>query len=335
MSLRPAAGRIARRFLCVFFVGGAAVEAPAQGHALAGVRLRMENDYFDFWLPSENRPDDNYTHGAASALLLNRVPHWARGGRPVCSGNHPEAWATASCVQSVVTISQQIFNPTIDSPTPVVGERPYAGVLYADFARRTVDTHHAHTLGLRLGTTGHASLADKVQNYFHQLVDLRHPEGWAYQVAEEPVVGLTYEQRYLVTPYQPTRRSPVTVFVTGGAIATNIQSGLNAAVEVRAGYNVPHPWLSSSDSNRRKLSAYLLIGGNDQWVARDLLIQGNSPATVGLVSKRAFVFRSAWGFAIGARDVFLEYRVVSQNRDYSTAPSWHRWGAITLVYGQP
>jgi hypothetical protein len=53
------------------------------------------------------------------------------------------------------------------------------------------------------------------------------------------------------------------------------------------------------------------------------------------VAKKPFVFESVWGLAAGAAGYFVEYRAVSMSRDYETAPSWHRWGTISVIVGTP
>jgi hypothetical protein len=118
-------------------------------------------------------------------------------------------------------------------------------------------------------------------------------------------------------------------------MATNIQSGLDAGVEIHAGYNAPHPWMPPSSSERHRFRAYAIIGAKESWIARNLLLEGNSAATRGLVVKKPFVFESVWGLAVGMGGYFAEYRAVSMTRDYDTAPSWHRWGTIAAIIGTP
>jgi lipid A 3-O-deacylase len=309
--------------------------APAQAQGFAGWRFQVDNDYFDFWLPSHKRPDHNYTHGATMRAAYDAAPTWARGGNMECSAPHTDTLQARKCARTFVTVAQEIYNPTDVSQFPVPGERPYAGLLYAEIGRQMLDARKASDFAIRLGTTGHASGADGAQRLFHKLTDQRRPLGWEYQVAEEPVLGATYARQYLLTGHHVAASSQIALIARGGATATTIQTGLTAGIELRAGHRVPHPWMPRPDSSRKRLSAYLLLGAADDWVAHDALIEGNSPATTGLVRKRPFVFHGVWGFAVGTGDFFVEYRAVSQSRDYDTAPDWHRWGAISLIIGRP
>ena len=308
---------------------------PASAQTLSGVAFQVDNDYFDFWMPSRDRPDDNYTHGQLLRTVFNTAPRWARGHIPSCSGLLNASATPKICAQSFLTVSQEIFTPTNDAPMPISGERPYAGLLYADFGRSINDARQSRSLAIRVGTTGRASGAQAAQMGFHRMTDQRQPKGWDYQVGTAPVIGVTYGRQHLMTPGLVTRHSALQVIGSGGGTASYVQAKLNAGMEVRAGYGIPHPWIPAADSGRRGFRAFVLLGGSESWVARDLLIEGNTKWTTGLVTKRPLVFESVWGLGAGFGSYAIEYRAVSRSRDYATGPSWHRWGRISIVHGNP
>lgn len=328
MKIRLAGSRFIG-LLAVFAV----LATPISAQSVSGVTFQVDNDYFDFWLPERERPDDNYTHGQLLRMVFNVAPAWARRSVPSCSESLASPASPNRCAQSFLTISQEIFTPTNDSPMPVPGERPYAGLLYADFGRSIIDRRQSRSLAVRLGTTGHSSGAEAAQTLFHRLTDQRHPKGWEYQIGAEPLIGITYGRQYLMTPGLVTRRSAVQVIGTARATATHVRANMNAGMEVRAGYRLPHPWIPATETDRRGLRLFVLLGGSETWVARDLLIEGNTRWTDGLVTKRPFVFESIWGLGSGIGSYSVEYRAVSRTRDYVTGPSWHRWGSISLVHG--
>ena len=313
----------------------ASAAGSARAQDLAGLRFQVDNDWFDFWQRSVDRPDENYTAGHALRLVFDATPGWMRFSRPDCSSARRISAAPSVCVQTFATLTQQIFTPTHDSPMPVSGERPYAGLLLGEFGVQFAQPRLLQAAGIHLGTTGGISGAEAAQKAFHRLADLRRPQGWAYQVATQAVVGIMYGSQYMLTPPRVGRRTALTAAADGTAIATTIQSGANAGVEIHAGHNAPHPWMSGSSSDRRRFRVYAILGANESWVARNLLIEGNTPYTTGLVVKKPFVFESVWGLAAGAGGYFIEYRAISMTRDYETGPSWHRWGAISLIVGTP
>src|SRR5687767_12587526 len=164
---RSLAGARFTRLLAVVF----ALATPTSAQTLSGVTFQVDNDYFDFWLPGNERPDDNYTHGQILRAVFNMSPAWTRRGVPSCGEVLSSAVSPSRCAKSFLTISQKIFTPTHDAPSPVVGERPYAGLLYADFGRSIVDRRQSRSLAIRLGTTGHPSGAEAAQTLFHRLLD--------------------------------------------------------------------------------------------------------------------------------------------------------------------
>ena len=307
----------------------------ASAQTLAGFRFQVDNDYFDFWIPSHDRPDDDYTHGAVMRAVFNSAPHWARGRRADCASAQPSPEKAVGCAQTFLGLFQEIFTPPHDSTMPIPGERPYAGVLAAEIGERVIEPRAMRVMSLRFGTTGRPSGAEAAQKAFHHLADLRRPQGWDHQVKTQPVIGLTYGTQYILAPGKAARNSAVMVLAGASGAATNVKSGVNARLEARAGYNIPHPWLPSTRSGRRQLHGYLILGSGEEWVARNVLLEGNSPSTSGLVTKKPFVFESVWGLAFGSGDLFLEYRAVSHSREYETSPNWHRWGAISLIRGTP
>jgi hypothetical protein len=306
----------------------------AGAQSLASFRFQVDNDWFDFWQRSRNRPDILYTAGQGFSMVFDAAPKWARFGHQNCLAAIRDSTATSGCVQSFAGVFQYVYTPIDDSPKPIPGDRPYAGLLQGKFGARLARPRQLNSLALVLGTTGYPSGAEAAQKAFHRWADLRHPKGWPYQVATQPVIGLMPDIQYMLTPPRVERRSAATVAASASAMATTIQVGANAGLEIHAGLNVPHPWMPTSLHERRRIRAYGILGANESWVLRDALIEGNSDATRGLVVKKPFVFQYVWGFAMGGGGYFIEYRALNLSRDYETG-RWHRWGAISLIVGNP
>lgn len=305
----------------------------AQGQTLQSFRFQVDNDWFDFSMRSVDRPDDNYTHGQTARAILNTAPKWMLFGRPRCADALKAAEKTGTCVQSSAAIVNQMYTPTNDSFDPVRGERPYAGILLFEYGRQSVSPRAAHLISGTIGITGPLSGAEWEQNLFHRLADLRKPLGWNHQIATEPVIGLNYGLQYLLNR-PPVRTSFGSIVAQASAVANNIQTNATAGMEIHAGLNVPHPWMPLSNDAKR-FSAYLIVGGNETWVVRNVLLSGNSDETRGFVEPTRLVPGSILGAALGAGGIFLEYRFVGQGRDYKTGPLWHRWGAISIIVGSP
>jgi hypothetical protein len=305
-----------------------------RAQSLASFRFQVDNDWFDFWQRSVDRPDELYTAGQGFRFVFDAAPKWARFRRDDCVTAMRAGTATTGCIQTFAGVMQQIFTPIVDSPTPIPGDRPYAGLLQGEFGSQLARPQRLDRLTLVVGITGKNSGGEAAQKAFHRWADLRRPMGWPYQIAAQPVLGLMYGTQYLLTPPRVERRSAATVAASASAIATTIQEGANVGLEIHAGLNAPHPWMPTSGHERRRIRAYGILGANESWVLRNALIEGNSDATRGLVEKMPFVFQYVWGFALGGAGVFVEYRATSMTRDYETG-RWHRWGTISLIVGNP
>ncbi|HEX8363400.1 MAG TPA: lipid A-modifier LpxR family protein, partial [Longimicrobium sp.] len=89
--------------------------------------VTSENDAYNFWIPFELRPDEEYTNGVELAAELEGAPLWGRfvRGRGLCGGGD----SIGACLSTRVRFGQKIFTPRTQLVDPV-GERPYAGWLY-------------------------------------------------------------------------------------------------------------------------------------------------------------------------------------------------------------
>src|SRR6266550_8723939 len=150
MLSRAASCRIVP-FLALLAASTFSAPARSGAQSFAGWRLQVDNDYFDFWLPSHRRPDHNYTHGANFRAAYDAAPSWARGGNSECSAPHTDSVPTRKCARTLIAFAQDIYNPTDDSALPVAGERPYAGLLYGEIGRQVLDSRQGSEFAFRFG----------------------------------------------------------------------------------------------------------------------------------------------------------------------------------------
>jgi hypothetical protein len=295
--------------------------AECSGQELARtVRVTAENDYFDFWLPPNQRSDDNYTQGAHVSWDVARVPSFAR--RVVCREK-------AACA-STIEIRQDIYTPMEDAPGPIPGQRPYAGWLGVRASAVEGTPRSRRTISATIGVTGPASLAAQTQEAFHHLIPaFRHPRGWDYQLPTEAAVALSAEAAWhLRAPgwaAQWADLEPATHATLG-----TLRTALGIGGRARVGTGLSHPWLV--DSTARPWEAYVFLGGQAEGVARDLFLDGSTFQQSVRVDRTAVV--SAWERGIGIRlgRVGLEYRAVTQSREYKTGPVSHSFGGIGVTW---
>lgn len=109
-----------------------------------------------------------------------------------------------------------------------------------------------------------------------------------------------------------------------------LRTAAGASARARVGLGLTHPWLA--DPERRWWEAYLFVGGQTEAVARDLFLDGSTFHRSVHVSREPVV--GAWERGVGVRlwRLGLEYRAVSQGREYRTGPAVHPFGGITLSW---
>jgi hypothetical protein len=302
-----------------------ALASPLTAQGLSFVRFEVDNDYFDFWQRGTRRTDDSYTHGARLDVLLLNLPPWMRGHSQSCADEEVK-----SCVVAPLAVVQHVYTPRYDTDPRT--DRPYAGVLFVDVGRRAMTQHRALTPSIKLGTTGRASGGKAVQQFMHDLNKSGRVFHWEREIAQELVANATYDARFLLAESQ--RASGRTMTLTGGARGTagTLESGASAGVELKLGHRLPHPWLPLTEANRRGSRAFIVLGADPEWVARSLVLDGNSTETRGLVTRKPLVFQWVVGAGYGLGRFMAEYRATSRSREYDEGPSWHRWGTLGITY---
>ncbi|MGE5749961.1 MAG: lipid A-modifier LpxR family protein, partial [Gemmatimonas sp.] len=214
-----------------------AVRLDAQQLAKA-VRISDDNEYFNFWIPPIDRPDNNYTQGLKVSWPSSSVPSFGR--RVVCR-------KVAACGLNI-EIGQEMYTPTFDSPAPELGARPYAGFLYGRFDLRAAERHSSRAVSFVVGLTGEPSLAESAQILFHRYFGFRRPQGWKYQLGAEPAFAVSAEQAWRIAPGAAGRF--VDFIPTVEVLAGTLRTSARAGGRVRVGTSLDHPWLASSVNRR-------------------------------------------------------------------------------------
>jgi lipid A 3-O-deacylase len=296
------------------------VPIPATAQQLArAVGIVVDNDYFDFWLPPAQRPDDNYTHGARIFWDSSEAPRFV--ARLLC---RPQLACGATA-----EFGQQIYTPAIDASFPVPGERTYAGWLYARGEVRRGDFHVIRRVDVTIGITGPASLGEASQNELHRLVPgFRRPLGWAHQLPTEFAFAVRGAQSWWVKPRGATGRV-VDVVATTNAAAGTLRTAVGVNARARVGVQLTHPWLISKPP---LVAPYAFIGARGDAVGRDLFLDGSMFHESISVERNRIVTEWERGLGVRVRRLCLEYRAVTQSREYHSGPPKHSYGSIAVSW---
>lgn len=344
--------------------------APEQSLRWRGGTLRLENDLFA-------GTDQNYSNGVALAL----VSHDIEGRlRPEClppplglytrflAWANPGFWTgsgASSATQNVVMrIGQSMYTPEDETRSDLIADdRPYAGLLYLGLAwNRRIHAPGARfevldTRELTLGVIGPGSLARQSQNLIHDLRGIDRFRGWSHQLRNEPALQLALERKF-----KPHAEGAIQPGWGSDAIAAyalrlgNIETAASAAVELRAGWNLPNDFGSypirpgaenrppsaaaalrstrpqASTAPRPGLHAFLNLEAKA--VAWDFSLDGNLWRTSHRVDRRPWVAQAAVGISgqwlVRGHGVRLALMRVWRTREFDQQHGRHAFGSIAL-----
>ncbi|HEU4457199.1 MAG TPA: lipid A deacylase LpxR family protein, partial [Longimicrobium sp.] len=176
--------------------------------------------------------------------------------------------------------------------------------------------------------TGPPSLAEPVQTGLHRLAGYRPPLGWAHQLPFEPGIVLRYREARTWTAEGD--RLAASASSRWGAAAGNVWTGADAGIRLAAGWRtLPDGSMASGDADRP--GVYLFSGVRQEWVLRNLFLDGGTFRDTHCVDKRPLVTEGEIGIGTRVRRVEVQYRAVFRGREYRTQDEPHRYGSITLT----
>jgi lipid A 3-O-deacylase len=294
---------------------------------VSAVDVVLENDALMFFL-GRGRSDREYTSGLAVGVERLDAPIWG-ALFPARRGCDPSRRVDQSCLQTRLELGQKIFTPNIEDAVPAPAERPYAGWLYASVTGRVVDVRRALSVRVEAGVTGPPSLAEPFQESIHRWTGFPRPRGWDDQLRFEPGILLRAEdrRRFGGSGQDGTARSDA-ILVTG-ATAGNVRTALDAALTLRRGARLPHPWLPGNGEQGEPLHGFVRI--QREWVFRDLFLDGNTFDEGPKVERIPFTGHIEVGTVFTRGRYRISSSVVRENRRYRTQPGPHRYVVLTLT----
>ncbi|PZS94211.1 hypothetical protein A7X86_00770 [Stenotrophomonas maltophilia] len=278
------------------------------------VNFRVDNDLF-----GGRHQDQGYTNGALLTLVSPNLvdytddpclPRMARWVNRYLEGLHPGKFEQQNMIFS---IGQGIFTPTDFTRKDLIeDDRPYAGVLIANFGFNARSGDRLQTTQLTLGVVGPWAQGKQVQNAVHDVLGDEKFKGWDNQLHNEPLFMLTHERM---------RRWPGDASVNadgwgwdaishyGGSIG-NLETKANFGGEVRFGWKLPDDFGSTplrpagentapTRSGRPGGWSWHLFATSDAaWVIRDITLDGNTFRNSHSVDKRHVVAYGGYGVAV-------------------------------------
>lgn len=133
------------------------------------------------------------------------------------------------------TFGQAMMTPKkIKKEVPGPNDAPYAGLLMFRSSYTLVGEHISDTVGVTVGIVGPSSRAEEVQRAVHKMVGANEPQGWDYQIKDEPVGQI---ERTRVWRYGDRDREGLgtDLLLIGSGSLGNLGSSLGGAVIARYG----------------------------------------------------------------------------------------------------
>ncbi len=325
-------------------------------------RLSAQDAYDNSWTFSvhfENDlfadTDQNYTSGVKFSWVSPDLTHY-RDDKQLPEWIYPYIEALPFINEPdrerniVISLGQSIYTPQDTERTDLItGDRPYAGWLYLGLGFHSKTKIQLDTMEIQLGVVGELSLAKQAQILVHKLRDISTPKGWQHQLETEPGLNLIYERNWRHELAGGDRGLGFDVVTHAGAALGSVYTYANLGFEVRAGWNLPQDFgtstirpggdtndpVTKSDPRRATDTSFgfhLFTFADGRAVARDIFLDGNTFSDSHSVDKENFVGDFAIGAALIYRRFKLSFAKVFRSREFVGQPSNHRFGSITLSY---
>lgn len=278
------------------------------------ITLRIDNDLF-----GRQDQDQGYSNGlritAMSPNLADYrndpcLPRVARWVNRYLAWLHPGGFDQQNMV---VSFGQELFTPSDDLATELIeDDRPYAAALMLSFGYNARQGDRLRTTHLRIGIVGPSAYGQEVQDAWHDVIGVRHFEGWDNQLRDEPVLQLVKERmrRYAAkTESRRARWSQDLILHYGGAVG-NLASYGNAGAEWRFGWKLPddfgstplRPAGENTAPQRARpdpgWSGHFFTTFDARLVLNDITLDGNTWKDSHSVDRRPFVMDVGYGVAV-------------------------------------
>ena len=299
--------------------------------AQTAVRVRVDNDAFNFWQPPWDRPDEEYSNGVRVSADYQGLPFWALWMKRDNKKSVTCIAARDRCVDQSWTLGQDIYMATRQpgDPTPLAGSRPDAGVLWLQHVLRIAHPERLDELGVTIGVTGEPALASTFQRIAHGIASgWTRPIDWSKQLPFEPVFAVTYDVHGLA------RMGGLELQPHGGASFGNLLTEARAGLGARTGWNLASPFLPVAANNDYGVAVVADITARA--VAWNETLSGTVFRPSPHVPLRPLV--AEWQIGISARlkQATFSYIVHQTGAEYTTRTSPHQWSSlqVTWVFGK-
>jgi lipid A 3-O-deacylase len=236
----------------------------------------------------------------------------------------------------VWSLTHQMYTPAstrVLDPQPA--DRPYAGILHAGLGGYRADALQRIDLGLTLGIIGPSAGAGGLQRGVHRLLHQPLPQGWRYQLPDQPWVQVWVSRVSRLYEMQAGRTDLLM------RAALEVGSPRNVAhwgLALRTGAlpQVPH-WPGSPIAAAQATPHWMAYASAGvQGVFTDALLDGQPQDSSSSIQRRRSVLEASLGASWRLRPgVWIDTALFWRERDFDVPegtglPGAQRWGRLQL-----
>ncbi|MBN2437599.1 MAG: lipid A deacylase LpxR family protein [Deltaproteobacteria bacterium] len=313
--------------------------------------LYLENDLF----ASDNK-DRYYTHGTKVSWIsrdlstyrdVAAMPPWMhRFMERMPFVNDPEEQRSVS-----LSLGQNIYTPEDKERSDLIpDDRPYAGITYMGLGLHSKNGHQMDTLEFDLGIVGRHSYAEDCQQEVHRIIDSVRPKGWSHQLHDEPLLNVYFERKWRALRSRNAEGFGFDCIPHMGIAVGNALTGVNLGGQMRFGWNLPNdfgtylirPGSDSSapvdDTDPRlfrafhRLGIHLFLAADGNFVARNILLDGNTFRDSHSVDKEPFVANLIGGVGMIIHRFKITYSYIHRSREFETQKEDQDFGAFAVSF---
>lgn len=245
-----------------------------------------------------------------------------------------------------ISLGHQIYTPNdIRNVNLIPDDRPYAGWLYMGLSVLFKSEVSSHSLELDVGIVGPEAQGEYVQNGYHKIIAKYSAEGWSHQLATEPTLQLSYQQRARFLELKDGEKKYGDVIPFFGTSVGNVAIDAHVGGMVRIGTQLPddfgttRPSATDGDNFVSPLTAggpdssfYVFASGRAIAVARNMFLDGNSFHDSHHVTKRFLVLETELGYAAQWKQWQLTWHFVTRSPEFRERNVINSFASISLAY---
>ncbi|MDC5807111.1 lipid A deacylase LpxR family protein [Vibrio europaeus] len=205
--------------------------------------------------------DQDYTNGLFLSYTTGAITPY-----PIFEPLSLSFWGGASLDKFEFVLGHKMYTPSdIESTTPMVNDRPYAGFLHSEFNYISLHPEQAQRFNLTLGVTGDKALSEDAQKLVHSITKSSEPNGWAFQVDDSFAGSVGYLTHFNLWRQRSIANTDWEISNVSEINAGNFRSDVSTGFMFRWGSDLGGNMGAANIDNENPFRAGMLGGSKGGW----------------------------------------------------------------------